>query len=416
MAQTYIDSVFETIVKQNDTASENTKSGWLDTLDICKKIVTDADILTKINFHKLLIESSLVNNGANNTGTNTSLDDRINNRDILGVEKVIEKFNNYSQLQVIAQTYFGVDEKDLSQLCDTDGLIEYYINHDYESALEIFIEKKNYMMIADMYCTGKGVKLNKQRALKYYQKVDNSLSVNNIGAVHYVNDSAEGIKYYQKAADMKLSASLVNLGNHHFKHEKNYVKAMEYYQRAANANNSTALIHIGDMHYYGRACDRNNTKAIKYYEAAAIMGNANALVELGFMYFNGYSIIKDRNKAIQYYQRATDVGNNLGLFRLGFLYRCEGNTTQEIKCFEDAAKHGHIRSCEVLGDIYKKRNEYYNAVIYYKKAIDLGGNLYIHLNCIKDMFNGKNSNTRKENLLAKLEELKNQVNNLRFIC
>ena len=195
-----------------------------------------------------------------------------------------EKKEQLTVLQIIAQTYFGINANELKEKYDTDGLIEYYIKRDYSKALEIFTEKKNYLMLGNMYCFGRGV----------------------------VRDYTKAIYFYQKAIDTGCSCAVINMGNMYYNGrevDQNYTIAIKYYQKAVLMGNSVALVEMGDMHYYGKGVEQDEYKALEYYKKAMIMGNSNALVEMGNMHYHGKGVKKNEYKAVEYFQQALAMGN-----------------------------------------------------------------------------------------------------------
>ena len=154
-----------------------------------------------------------------------------------------------NDLLPIARDRFGISVDELKEKHDTDGLVEYYIKKNYSKALEIFTEKKNYLMLGNLYSN----------------------------------------KDYLRSR---------------------YDKAIYYYQLAINAGCSYALVNMGNIYYYGRGVEQSYTEAFKYFQRAAEMGNSKVLSEMGHMYHNGKGVEYDEYKALEYYEKAIQLGNH----------------------------------------------------------------------------------------------------------
>jgi len=74
-----------------------------------------------------------------------------------------------SHLQYIAQNYFKINEDELKSKYDTEGMVEYYINKNYALAFDIFIRKRNYLMLGVMYCLDRCVNKDYNIAMEYYK-------------------------------------------------------------------------------------------------------------------------------------------------------------------------------------------------------------------------------------------------------
>jgi len=379
-----IEYIFKTIDNDYQTASNEVKNQWLNMLDLCKSNITDAAVINQIDYNIILIQSSMLKDDcATVVDDNNNTDD--SDDESAKTKTPDELFNNLSDLQIIAQTYFGIDEKQLIETYDVDGLVEYYIRHDYDTALFIFINKSNYLMLGHMYSSGRGVKQNYERAMAFYQKADCAIANTYIGYMYYLGqgvkqDTDLALRYFYRAIDAGCSNALIYLGTDHRNKSSNNVRSMECYKQAASKNNSTALIEIGDMYYFSRGVDRDYAKTFEYCQKAAMMGNIRALYELGAMYYNGDYVPKDVSKSMEYYKKAADMGHLSSILKLGDMYNYgeHKNITKAVEYYEKAVKIGNKGACASLGKIYEndeQLRDYGKAMYYYKKSEDMGNSL-----------------------------------------
>lgn len=79
--------------------------------------------------------------------------------------------------------------------------------------------------------------------------------------------------------------------------------------------------------------------------------------------------LKDNVTMRKYYTIAIKKGNINALYNLGSSYRFT-NEHLMIKCYQKAARHGHIKAMKRLADFYQRQRKYVKMIKYYQLAIN----------------------------------------------
>jgi len=329
-----------------------------------------------------------------------------------------EKKEQLTVLQIIAQTYFGINANELKEKYDTDGLVEFYIIHDCSKALEIFTEKKNYFMLGNLY-----------RYSEYIGK-----------------NYATAMKYYQQAVNADCSYALIRIGDMYNEGQGvdvDYTKAMNYYQQAVTLGNSNASVAIGTMYKEGHGVNADHATAMSYYQQAVTLDNSRALVRIGNMYKDGHGVDADYNTAMVYYQQAitmgcitsikqlrtaqerikyyqtfADVGYYDMLVIMGHDKYNNKNMNEAFSCYQRAAELGLSNGLAELGDMYRNghgvKQDEYKAIEYFQQAIAMGNvRAQKYFNDISANVIANYENHNKQNRLEeKINKMQQTVNNL----
>ena len=381
-----VEFIFKTIQAEYKTASNETKEQWSSILEFCKVNTQDASIKNKIDYYNLLIKSYTVNlttNLTDNLTTNLITNDNQADNQTTNPTDNTEAKKAHTNLQIIAQTYFDIDEDELKRSFDVEGLEEFYITHDHEAALLIFARKQNYLMLGYMYLEGVYIKQNFTKAMEYFKLADNGYGDIAIGNMYYhrrgvAQNLNTATDYYQKAADVGCSMGLTRLCyvyRNNPSSGRTFCKARGFCEKAVAMGNSNAFVEMGELHFHGRGVSQNLNKSIEYYQKAADMGNLQGLRELGYMYYHGKGVAEDTDKAIEYYQAAVDKGYLPALQQLGFVYKAQNNISKALEFYEKAASLGYAKSYAELGHMYYAgagvNIDLTQALIYYTKASEL---------------------------------------------
>lgn len=85
---------------------------------------------------------------------------------------------------------------------------------------------------------------------------------------------------------------------------QDYAEAMEWFQKAAEQNYADAQYNLGLMYKNGEAGVKDSKLAIKWFLKAAEQNHAAAQFNLGMMYQNGDSVEKNEKVAQEWLQKA----------------------------------------------------------------------------------------------------------------
>lgn len=147
-------------------------------------------------------------------------------------------------------------------------------------------------------------------------------------------------------------------------------RALELFEIAGAQGNRDALFDLGVHYQYGS--NKDTSKAIEYYEKAAEKGHPNAQNKLGRFYSDPQFNRIDLAKSFNYYKAAADQGNSDAQQSVALHYlNGEGvpqNTQKAIEYFQKAAEGGASWSHYQLGNIYRDRGDWAQAIEHYKVA------------------------------------------------
>ena len=179
-----------------------------------------------------------------------------------------------------------------------------YEAEQYNEAFEIFMplaEAGNVDAqgaIAGMYCEGKGVEQNIDRAIEWYRlaaEQGHPIAQNNLGTLLsvYKNNREEAIKWLTAAAQQNAPFAQSALGDIFSENPKqsedrgrtfkNDAEALKWYKAAAAQNYPLACHRLGEIYAEGKIVPKDEAEAVKWYLKAAehdyrpsqeILGNA----------------------------------------------------------------------------------------------------------------------------------------------
>lgn len=122
---------------------------------------------------------------------------------------------------------------------------------------------------------------------------------------------AEALPYFIKAADKGDGYSEYKYGDYlcngkGIKVDK--AKAVAYLDKAVKHNIPNAMMMMGDLLYKGDGVEQDYSKAMAIYQQAAVKGNPAAFWNIGIMYKNGLGVKENYLIALQWLATAADKG------------------------------------------------------------------------------------------------------------
>lgn len=205
-------------------------------------------------------------------------------------------------------------------------------------------------MLAEMYATGEGVKRDEARAVRYYLAAANDgigAATRRLGQYNlrdYVNpNDIEFIKYQAMLGDLK---SQLAIGKYYFK--QNSGQSTRWLKMAAEQGNTEAQVMLGEIYYKGK-CNMtiDNEEAVHWFSLAAGKKEPQAFRYLADMYINNLIPSSGNDNLEVAFQMANE-----------YLTLKKGKLSKN-----DAPLY------KIMGDIYKEREDYTNAIIYYTEYI-----------------------------------------------
>lgn len=167
-------------------------------------------------------------------------------------------------------------------------------------------DEEAQVAVADAYESGKGAKLNKAEASKWYGR-----------AADQGNASAQ----------FKL-ATLFHEGAPGLK--KNPERAAKLYASAAKQGHVEAQNWLGYCYQHGLGVEQNDKLAVEWYQKAADGKLAMAENNLGLMYLGEKGVDQDYKKAFELFERSANQGYDWGMNNLGGLYEKGWGTEQDL--------------------------------------------------------------------------------------
>jgi TPR repeat protein len=85
---------------------------------------------------------------------------------------------------------------------------------------------------------------------------------------------------------------------------QDYAKAVKWYRKAAEQGNAKAQFNLAVMYQNGKGVWQDYAKAVKWYRKAAEQGNAKAQFNLAVMYDSGHGVLQSSAVAADWYYKA----------------------------------------------------------------------------------------------------------------
>jgi len=172
-------------------------------------------------------------------------------------------------------------------------------------------------------------------------------------------------------------------------------------EKECEKGNGQICFELGHKYISGKGVKKNINIALKLYQKAFDLNHLVAYVELGRIYQNGEIIKKDLKKAKNYYQKACDAGEKYSACLMVEYVDKKYTKEEDYKTIESMKKQCNkkgsmlgLTTCGTLGNIYKKYDDFENAIKYYKKACNVFSSECISVGevYLNKKYNGYNKN------------------------
>jgi TPR repeat protein len=168
--------------------------------------------------------------------------------------------------------------------------------------------------LANLYMTGDGVAVNKEKAFDLYNEAadaGNLDAMHNLGLMYESGDGVEqntelANELFERSAAMGDSCSLYVLGNKTF--DSDIKAAAELFNKAAAGGHTGAMCNLAFMYYNGYGVEKDLTKAARIYGFAAELGDPAAMYFLSGMYGRGEGVEQNVSTAKDLAERASKLG------------------------------------------------------------------------------------------------------------
>ncbi|MBR1221009.1 SEL1-like repeat protein [Bradyrhizobium sp. U87765 SZCCT0131] len=138
----------------------------------------------------------------------------------------------------------------------------------------------------------------------------------------------------------------------------NYEEAVKWYDRAADAGIVPAMFRLGTLYEKGLGLPKDVDAARRYYIRAAERSNAKAMHNLAVLDADGGSKGPNYKSAAQWFRKAADYGVADSQYNLGILYArgigVEQNLAESYKWFSLAASQGDADSSRKRDDVARR--------------------------------------------------------------
>jgi TPR repeat protein len=248
-----------------------------------------------------------------------------------------------------------------------------------------------WVCLGEAFLNGTGVKIDYEKALKYFQNAYNlngdaqGVAACKIGLInqHFEKYDDSNI-WFSRAGENGNEWGWYNLGNAYYNGvgiEQDYEKAKEFYQKAYDLNGEVkgnAALQISEIYLHQKEYEQANA----WLRKAGENGNEWGWYNLGNAYHNGLGVEQDYEKAKEFYQKAYDLDDGAkgeSANRIGEIYSKLGQYSEANTWYQEAGKIGCDSGWYNLGNAYHVgigvKQNYVRASIYYEKAYDLNGEL-----------------------------------------
>lgn len=133
-----------------------------------------------------------------------------------------------------------------------------------------------------------------------------------------IDNEAEAIKWYQKAAELGNAKACYDLGLHYgdsYFSKPDFDEAFKWYQKAYDLGEEKAAFHLARAYDEGHGVERDDARAFELYQqslATERYGSAT-IYYLAMMYEDGRGTDKDTDKAMEMLQAAAKYDSNAAL-------------------------------------------------------------------------------------------------------
>lgn len=288
------------------------------------------------------------------------------------------KTENYSK----AQKYFGEAAKKGDEIASFNlanmELTNAYSEPNINKAIELYSYSadKKYapalVALGDIYATGKGVKVNFDKAETYYLKgadLDSDDALNRLALLYLMQDGFEGddktenakktVKLIEKAADRGNAQAIYTLSmmyENGFFYEQDHIRSMGLLEKSAELGYPEALFSMGYLYLIGTNVNKDTKKGLELMTQAANYGYSNASNNLGMLALKGEVLPKDYSVARAWFEKGISEGNILSAYNLAMMNEggLGGDVNLEVarKLYAISADQGYTPSMLKMADFY----------------------------------------------------------------
>lgn len=212
--------------------------------------------------------------------------------------------------------------------------------------------------------------LGEDEIIRDFQSVEAQNELDDYPQACYSKTEIQQLKQAAKSAEKALACFEEA---QEYKEQEQYEKALELFRQSAELGNPAALTSIG--HTYEVAYD-DFDKAFAYYSQAAQLGEVYAMSNLGLAYQYGRGTAVDIPAAIGWFQKAADLKHVDSHLYLGDIYY---HSTFNVVDYDKALfnySRAHLLQeqpvADAIGHIHEIKQDYEQAVYYYRVAADSG--------------------------------------------
>ena len=259
------------------------------------------------------------------------------------------------------------------------------------------------------YRYGKGVEKNYEKAIKWFERANDTVKERNLKLCCAValyelgemceegqgfhQDYEQAYNYYHEAAEAGYGEAAYAIGLlYHWKRigadeqgKANYEMARQWYDQAleygcTDAYNNIAIIYEEGLGKY----EKDIEQAIEYYQKGAALGNGKCMNNLGLLYQG----MEDYENAYAWYQKGAEFDNSNSMVNLGIFYEkgyyVGQSDEQAYEWYTKAADADNKSGWRKLGNTFyfgelSKEKDYEKALRYYLRGADLGDSYCMYL-------------------------------------
>lgn len=283
-------------------------------------------------------------------------------------------------------------------LCNGDD--NHQMNQEDLLRIRDWCEQKNesglvQYMLANCYYYGCGVEQDFVEAANWFEKAQKCsfLYPNSQYMLGKCYEDGTGVEkseskamnYYRHAFDLGHILSGCKLGHYYLNHYiDGYYKIRDFFIKGAESGLPDAQYGLG-LYFCGSELHRNRDdsdesddlyykQAVKWFSLASDQGHVEAKCRLGRLYLYGQGVKKDENKAFELFSQSAEKGCAEANYWLGNYYRNKEEYEEAVNWYRKGAQEGHSDAITELGKCYHYGRgvdiDYDEAIRLYRKAYE----------------------------------------------